>query len=90
MMHQGTAPSQAPIFAPVTVQNQEKMTFMDLLEQICSESNVVFIPINKRHSNGREIYSMGKKQVYVNDGVVFMNMGGRWEAVSVDDAISRA
>jgi hypothetical protein len=91
MMNQGTAPVQSSArFAPIPVA-ESQMTFMDLLQQMASDANLEFLPLNKRHSTGREIFKLGKRQVYVNDGVVFMydKNASKWDAVSVDDAIDK-
>jgi hypothetical protein len=102
MMNQGTtSAAQTNIsmdFTTVSAQKEVSYTFMDLVENMASESNVLFVPANKRHeTNGRELFKLDKCLIYFDDGVIFMKniVAGvdgvfKWEALNVDDAIDRA
>lgn len=99
MMNQGNSAGirlmNEPVeFTPLIAENESTFTFMDLVQQMAGESNIEFLPMKKRHENGRELYKLGSRQVYIDDHVIFMKTGSagyvKWEAVNVDDAIDMA
>jgi hypothetical protein len=94
MMNQGIKPQRKyiPSLKPTETQHKpifEEMRFIDLVESLCAESNIEFSPLNKRHSSGKELYRMGRLQVYIDDGVLYCLVDGQYQFMSVDDAISK-
>ncbi|KAI8900370.1 GC-rich sequence DNA-binding factor-like protein-domain-containing protein [Globomyces pollinis-pini] len=97
MMNQGmTNPTQ---FIPSTTQPTitkpiqatiGDMTFKDLVETLCGEHDVEFVPLLKRHENGKELYRIGKLNVYIDDGLLFVQTKGSYRFMSIDDAIDLA
>ncbi|KAJ3328027.1 Tuftelin-interacting protein 11, partial [Kappamyces sp. JEL0680] len=48
------------------------MKFRDLVEEVAAENSIEFVPLQKRHSSGKELYRLGRSMpVYIDNGVLF-------------------
>jgi tuftelin-interacting protein 11 len=100
MMNQGTSAAMPSRFVPSKPKQQQTfteesafgdMSFKDYVELLCSESNLEFVPTTKRHSSGKDLYRLGKLQVYIEDGVLFVQDGKNgYTYSSIEDAIQKA
>ena len=101
MMNQGLS-ATTKSFQPVFIKSQSQgvariqatvqMTFLDLVEQCASESNLEFLPMNRNHEDsGKPLFRLGKVRVYIDSGVIFVAVSkGVFEPKSVADAVSFA
>ncbi|KAJ3319406.1 Tuftelin-interacting protein 11 [Boothiomyces sp. JEL0866] len=97
MINQGLSANME--FVPTNIpKKQEKVattdlefTFQDLLESMCADANIEFIPMNKQ-KNGRDLYRMGKILAYIDDDVLYCQVkkGEEFEFMDVEEAIEHA
>lgn len=98
MMNQGLSltPGSTPVFvgssakAPVASITDNQLTFLDLVQLSCADANVDFVPLNRRHANGRAMYKLGLLTVYLENGVMFVNGPGGYTPSSIEAAILRS
>lgn len=71
-------------------------TFMDtvslkeLLEQMASEHNILFMPIANKLNGGKPVYKLGSTQVWFDKDLVHKWDGSSWAPVHIDDLIEDA
>ena len=70
--------------------NTAQMSFKELVELECGERSIEFVPLQKRNVEGKEVYRMGKLKVYIDDGVLFVNVGGEYKYMGIEEAMSKA
>ncbi|KAJ3271829.1 Tuftelin-interacting protein 11 [Terramyces sp. JEL0728] len=86
-------------FVPTNVSKKQEPTasteleysFQDLIESMCADANIEFVPTNKQ-KNGRDLYRMGKLLAYIDDDVLYCQVkkGGEFEFMDIDEAIELA
>ncbi|KAJ3257787.1 Tuftelin-interacting protein 11 [Boothiomyces macroporosus] len=97
MINQGLSSNMD--FVPTNVakkQEQSAITelefhFQDLVESLCADANIEFLPINKQ-KNGRDLYRMGKLLAYIDDDLLYCQLkkGEEFEFMDVEEAIELA
>ena len=95
MMNQGTSANRPKEFIPsAPVKHPELVTqelkFKDYVQELCEESNVEFVPLYRQTKDGNDMYRIGKLVVYLEDGVVWGRVDGKWKFMSVEDAIAKS
>mgnify|MGYP001402738753 CR=1 FL=1 len=66
------------------------MTFKDLVERRAMQRNLVFLP-KGRQFNGKEIYTLGRLNMYIEQGVCFVSDGaGDWVPPSIVKLFNKA
>jgi tuftelin-interacting protein 11 len=70
----------------------DSMSFKDVVEMFAENNNIEFMPNVKRgRHEGKQVYLFGKKNVYLENGVAFCDMGaGKWEPVALEELLPRA
>ncbi|XP_074623013.1 tuftelin-interacting protein 11-like [Acropora palmata] len=64
--------------------------FKDLIQNLAEENSLLFMPIPNRRYEGKALYSLGKLTLYIDRGVVFVNLQGVWKPVSLQDLMIMA
>ena len=65
--------------------------FKDLIGRRCEEKGVVFRPIAGRYREGKQMYLVGTRQVYLDRNVIFvMDKSGVWVPTSLNSLIDGA
>ena len=65
--------------------------FKDLIGRRCEEKGIVFRPVPGRMREGKQIYLVGSKQVYLDRNVIFvMENNGVWVPTSLNSLIDSA
>ncbi len=70
-----------------------EMTFRDLVEALASEASIEFLPLGKRHANGKELFRLGSNMhAYIDNGVLFCASKGEkdYKFMALDDALKMA
>ena len=65
--------------------------FKDLIGRRCEEKGVVFRPMPGRFREGKQMYLVGTRQVYLDRNVIFvMDKSGVWVPTSLNSLIDGA
>ncbi|XP_046394091.1 tuftelin-interacting protein 11 [Ischnura elegans] len=87
-------PHQTPRFEMVAeavrTATQIPQGFRDLLQKRCEERGVVFMPLANRWREGKQVYRVGKLQVYLDRNVIFVLQGGLWVPSSLGAVLDLA
>jgi tuftelin-interacting protein 11 len=64
--------------------------FKELLERKAEESGLVFVPVPNRYHEGKQIYRLGRVQMVLDRGVVFVQADQSWSPVSMGRLLEMA
>lgn len=70
-----------------TSTNNLPTRFKDLVEQAAEENGILFVPIPNRRYEGKSVYSFGKCVIYIDHGVVFQSVEGKWKPSSLQELL---
>ena len=75
----------------VKTMSQIPQGFKDLIGRRCEEKGVVFRPMPGRFREGKQMYLVGTRQVYLDRNVIFvMDKSGVWVPTSLNSLIDGA
>ncbi|XP_071447563.1 tuftelin-interacting protein 11 [Hetaerina americana] len=74
----------------VRTASQIPQGFRDLLQKRCEERGIVFMPLANRWREGKQVYRVGKLQVYLDRNVIFMFQNGIWVPSSLGAVLDLA
>ena len=64
--------------------------FRELLQRKCEEKGVIMMPSPGRLYEGRQIYKVGRLQVYLERSVIFVSRDGKWVPTSLQSTLDSA
>jgi hypothetical protein len=67
-----------------------QLSFKELVELECGERSIEFVPLQKRNAEGKEVYKMGKLKVFIDDGVLYVNVDGEYRYMGIEEAMTMA
>ncbi len=65
-------------------------TFKDLLAKKCADRGILFVPIPNRSYEGKQVYKCGNAMIYLDRTVIFVNRGGMWLHMPLDELLAKA
>lgn len=89
--HLNTMPAPAAV-RPQTSKpsiDPEDISWKDTVEYLAEASDLVLMPTNKT-VNGKQVYSLGKLIVYLDELLMYVNVNKLWVPMAVEEAIDRA
>lgn len=72
--------------------NQESnpINFKELVEQTASDHDLLFRPLDGRRHESKQIYKLGRINVYIDNRVVFVKKNDQWYPKTLDEAMNSA
>lgn len=72
--------------------NQESnpINFKQLVEQTASDHDLLFRPLDGRRHESKQIYKLGRINVYIDNRVVFVKKNDQWSPKTLDEAMNIA
>jgi len=67
----------------------DDLSFKEMIQSFAEEHGLFLKPMNKRTDSGKQIYTFGKHQVYLEKEAVFRLEAGQWKPVSLDDLVKQ-
>ena len=67
-----------------------ELSFKDLVQELASEASVVFVPLGRRHTSGKELFKLGSLHAYIDNGVLFVGKAGEFKYMGVEEALELA
>merc|ERR1711959_705794 len=69
----------------------EEMNIKDYVEHLACENDLTFRPRPRLFQKGAQVYQLGKRSVYFDKEIVFINTDGEaWTPISVEDVVKEA
>jgi tuftelin-interacting protein 11 len=65
-------------------------SFKDLIERKAAENNILFVQVQNRFKEGKQVYRFGNLNVYIDRNVVFMLQNGSWIPASINEILQKA
>ncbi|KAG5176309.1 GC-rich sequence DNA-binding factor-like protein-domain-containing protein [Tribonema minus] len=66
------------------------VTFREVVEALAMERGIAFVPKPGRFHLGRQVYAFGGVSVYMDQSVAYVETGGAWSPISLDDLVEYA
>ena len=55
-----------------------------------AENNILFVQVQNRFKEGKQVYRFGNLNVYIDRNVVFMLQNGSWIPASINEILQKA
>ncbi len=65
-----------------------KLSFKEVVERFAEENNTVFLPTQKRTSDGKQIYLFGSCPVLIEQQLLLRQVGTEWKPCSLDELLN--
>ena len=65
-------------------------SFKDLIERKAADNNILFVQVQNRFKEGKQVYRFGNLNVYIDRNVVFMLQNGSWIPASINEILQKA
>ena len=62
----------------------------DIIEQRAEQNSIVFVPILNKMHEGKIVYKLGRVQMYIDRGNIFVYENGLWGVVSLNVLFQKA
>jgi tuftelin-interacting protein 11 len=70
--------------------NQPVSSFKDLIEKRAAEMNLLFLPVQNKFKDNKQIYRFGNLNIYIDRNVVFVLQNGNWMPSSINELVKKA
>ena len=60
------------LLAAASTQSSENMNFKQMLSRKAEECGLLFMPINNKYQDGKQVYTLGPHKVYLDRSVIFV------------------
>jgi len=66
------------------------VTFKEALEHLAEDNGLLLLPKAGKSQAGKQVYTLGKVSVYLDNRLVYASEAGVWKPMALDDLLKKA
>lgn len=69
------------------IKSTSSINFKQLIERQAAKHGLVFIPVNGKFCDSKQVYKLGTRLIYLDNNVVYIKLTGNWVPKSIEEAL---